>query len=47
MSETTLQQNSLGRTDLSVTKLGYGAMEVRGHGSGAGGLSRTPRLSRS
>jgi aryl-alcohol dehydrogenase-like predicted oxidoreductase len=30
MSQTTLQQNSLGRTDLSVTKLGYGAMEVRG-----------------
>ena len=30
MSETTLSQNSLGRTGLSVTKLGYGAMEVRG-----------------
>jgi aryl-alcohol dehydrogenase-like predicted oxidoreductase len=26
----TLSQNSLGRTGLSVTKLGYGAMEVRG-----------------
>ena len=26
----TLPQEVLGRTDLSVTKLGYGAMEVRG-----------------
>lgn len=30
MSDITLPQNSLGRTGLSVTKLGYGAMEVRG-----------------
>jgi aryl-alcohol dehydrogenase-like predicted oxidoreductase len=30
MSEMTLGQNPLGRTGLSVTKLGYGAMEVRG-----------------
>jgi aryl-alcohol dehydrogenase-like predicted oxidoreductase len=30
VSETTLPRNSLGRTGLSVTKLGYGAMEVRG-----------------
>jgi aryl-alcohol dehydrogenase-like predicted oxidoreductase len=30
MSDMTLPQNSLGRTGLSVTKLGYGAMEVRG-----------------
>ena len=30
MSETSLPQSSLGRTGLSVTKLGYGAMEVRG-----------------
>jgi aryl-alcohol dehydrogenase-like predicted oxidoreductase len=30
MSETTLPQDLFGRTDLSVTKLGYGAMEVRG-----------------
>lgn len=30
MTDTTLPQNPLGRTGLSVTKLGYGAMEVRG-----------------
>jgi len=30
MSEMTLPLNPLGRTGLSVTKLGYGAMEVRG-----------------
>ena len=30
MSDMTLVQNLLGRTGLSVTKLGYGAMEVRG-----------------
>lgn len=30
MNDTTLPQNVLGRTGLSVTKLGYGAMEVRG-----------------
>jgi aryl-alcohol dehydrogenase-like predicted oxidoreductase len=30
MSGMTLPQNALGRTGLSVTKLGYGAMEVRG-----------------
>jgi aryl-alcohol dehydrogenase-like predicted oxidoreductase len=30
MSDMTLPQNSLGRTGLSVTRLGYGAMEVRG-----------------
>jgi aryl-alcohol dehydrogenase-like predicted oxidoreductase len=30
MSNVTLPQNALGRTGLSVTKLGYGAMEVRG-----------------
>ena len=30
MTELTLPQNSLGRTGVSVTKLGYGAMEVRG-----------------
>ena len=30
MSGMSLPQNSLGRTGLSVTKLGYGAMEVRG-----------------
>jgi aryl-alcohol dehydrogenase-like predicted oxidoreductase len=30
MSDMTLPQNALGRTGLSVTKLGYGAMEVRG-----------------
>jgi aryl-alcohol dehydrogenase-like predicted oxidoreductase len=30
MSEVTLPQSALGRTGLSVTKLGYGAMEVRG-----------------
>ena len=30
MSCMNLPQNSLGRTGLSVTKLGYGAMEVRG-----------------
>jgi aryl-alcohol dehydrogenase-like predicted oxidoreductase len=29
-SDITLPENSLGRTGLSVTKLGYGAMEVRG-----------------
>jgi aryl-alcohol dehydrogenase-like predicted oxidoreductase len=30
MTDVTLPQNLLGRTGLSVTKLGYGAMEVRG-----------------
>ncbi len=30
MSESTLTSNELGRTGLPVTKLGYGAMEVRG-----------------
>src|SRR4029453_1242698 len=30
MDGMTLPQSSLGRTGLSVTKLGYGAMEVRG-----------------
>ncbi len=30
MSNTSLPQNTLGRTNLPVTKLGYGAMEVRG-----------------
>ncbi len=30
MSDMTLPQNALGRTGLAVTKLGYGAMEVRG-----------------
>jgi aryl-alcohol dehydrogenase-like predicted oxidoreductase len=30
MTELTLPQNLLGRTGVSVTKLGYGAMEVRG-----------------
>jgi hypothetical protein len=30
MGDMTLPQNSLGRTGLLVTKLGYGAMEVRG-----------------
>ena len=30
VSDMTLPQNTLGRTGLSVTKLGYGAMEVRG-----------------
>ncbi len=30
MSDTTLPQNALGRTGLPVSKLGYGAMEVRG-----------------
>jgi aryl-alcohol dehydrogenase-like predicted oxidoreductase len=30
MGDTTLPQNLLGRTGLSVTRLGYGAMEVRG-----------------
>jgi aryl-alcohol dehydrogenase-like predicted oxidoreductase len=30
MNDVTLPQNELGRTRLSVTKLGYGAMEVRG-----------------
>ena len=30
MGDMTQPQNSLGRTGLSVTKLGYGAMEVRG-----------------
>ena len=30
MGDMTLPQNALGRTGLSVTKLGYGAMEVRG-----------------
>ena len=30
MGDMTLPQNSLGRTGLVVTKLGYGAMEVRG-----------------
>jgi aryl-alcohol dehydrogenase-like predicted oxidoreductase len=30
MSEMTLPQNSFGRTGLSVTKPGYGAIEVRG-----------------
>src|SRR4028119_1406437 len=30
MTNTTLPQSTLGRTGLEVTKLGYGAMEVRG-----------------
>jgi aryl-alcohol dehydrogenase-like predicted oxidoreductase len=30
MTDKTMPQNLLGRTGLSVTKLGYGAMEVRG-----------------
>jgi aryl-alcohol dehydrogenase-like predicted oxidoreductase len=30
VSEQTLPSNALGRTGLPVTKLGYGAMEVRG-----------------
>ena len=30
MSNMTLPKSVLGRTGLSVTKLGYGAMEVRG-----------------
>ena len=30
MSDMTLPKSVLGRTGLSVTRLGYGAMEVRG-----------------
>jgi aryl-alcohol dehydrogenase-like predicted oxidoreductase len=46
MTDMTLPQNSLGRTGLSVTKLGYGAMEVRGPRVWAAGRLRMPRRSR-